>query len=127
MTALGRGAGTGFGSGWISGVLAVTFAGLAYGGVLCLLFPSLLTTPDARGHYPLGVVRFLIYAFLVGAFGLGTLSVFLRRSKRLGLTALAPPSSVAAVASARAVRPRRLDRRSSTDSVPSPKPPTRNA
>jgi len=89
VTALGRGAGTGFGSGWISGVLAVTFAGLADGGVLCLLFPSLLTTPDARGHYPLGVVRFLIYAFLVGGFGLGTLSVLLRRSKRLGLTALA--------------------------------------
>jgi lathosterol oxidase len=70
-------------------VLAVTFAGLAYGGVLCLLFPALLTTPDARGHYPLEVVRFLIYAFLVAGFGLGTLSALLRRSKTLGLTALA--------------------------------------
>jgi len=70
-------------------VLAVTFAALAGGGVLCLLFPWLLTTPDARGHYPLGVVRFLIYAFLVAGFGLGTLSTLLRRSKRLGLTALA--------------------------------------
>jgi sterol desaturase/sphingolipid hydroxylase (fatty acid hydroxylase superfamily) len=67
----------------------VTFAALAGGGVLCLLFPSLLTTPDARGHYPLGVVRFLIYAFLVAGFGLGTLSVLLRRAKALGLTALA--------------------------------------
>jgi sterol desaturase/sphingolipid hydroxylase (fatty acid hydroxylase superfamily) len=85
---LGRGVGTRFGSGWISGVLAVVFAALASGGVLCLLFPSLLTMPDAREYYPLPVVRFLIYAFLVGGFGLGTLSLLLRRSKALGLTAL---------------------------------------
>jgi sterol desaturase/sphingolipid hydroxylase (fatty acid hydroxylase superfamily) len=88
-TGLGRGAGTAFGSGWISGVLAVTASALAAGGVLCLLFPWLLTTPDARGHYPLGVVRFLIYAFLVVGFVLGTLSVLLRRDKTLGLAALA--------------------------------------
>jgi lathosterol oxidase len=88
-TGFGRGEGTRFGSGWISGVLAVTFAALALGGVLCLLFPWLLTTPDARGHYPLAVVRFLIYAFLVTGFGLGALSAILRRSKTLGVTALA--------------------------------------
>jgi sterol desaturase/sphingolipid hydroxylase (fatty acid hydroxylase superfamily) len=89
VSVLGRGAGTRFGSGWISGVLAVVFGALAYGGVLCLLFPSWLTTPDARAHYPLDVVRFLIYACLVASFGLGTLSVLLRRSKALGITALA--------------------------------------
>ena len=77
---------TRFGSGWISGVLAVTFAGLAYGGVLCLLFPWLLTTPDARPLYPLAVVRWLIRAFLITGFGLGVLSVLLRRHARLGLT-----------------------------------------
>src|SRR5882672_2912451 len=86
---MGRGAGTRFGSGWISGVLAVVFSALAAGGVLCLRFPSLLTTPDARSYYPLDVVRFLIYACLVAGFGLGTLSVLLRRSKTLGVTALA--------------------------------------
>jgi sterol desaturase/sphingolipid hydroxylase (fatty acid hydroxylase superfamily) len=86
---LGQGRGTRFGSGWISGVLAVVFAGLAAGGVLCLRFPGLLTTPDARAFYPLPIVRFLIYACLVAGFGLGTLSALLRRSKALGLAALA--------------------------------------
>ncbi len=87
-SALGRGAGTRFGSGWISGVLAVVFAALAAGGVLCLRFPAVLTMPDARGYYPLDVVRFLIYACLVAGFGLGTLSILLRRSKSLGVSAL---------------------------------------
>jgi sterol desaturase/sphingolipid hydroxylase (fatty acid hydroxylase superfamily) len=87
-TRLGQGTGTRFGSGWISGVLAIVSAALATGGVLCLLFPSLLTTPDAREYYPIPVVRFLIYAFLVAGFGLGTLSLLLRRSKALGLIAL---------------------------------------
>ena len=68
-----------FGSGWISGMLSVAFAGLGYGGVLCLLFPWLLTTPDARPLYPLSLVRALIHAFLVAGFGLGVLSVLLRR------------------------------------------------
>ena len=45
---LGRGTGRRYGSGWISGVLAVTCGALGYGGVLCLLFPSWLTTPSAR-------------------------------------------------------------------------------
>ena len=43
----------------------------------------------ARALYPLDVVRFLIYAMLVAGFGLGTLSVLLRRSKVLGFSALA--------------------------------------
>ena len=89
MSRLGAGAGTRFGSGWISGVLGVVFSALAGGGVLCLLYPSWLTTPNARGFYPLDVVRFLIYAFLAAGFGLGTLSLLLRRSKVLGVSALA--------------------------------------
>ena len=80
---------TRFGSGWISGVLSVVLSALGYGGVLCLLFPWLLTTPDARPLYPLAVVRFLIHAFLVAGFGLGVLSVLLRRREpRLGLTGI---------------------------------------
>jgi sterol desaturase/sphingolipid hydroxylase (fatty acid hydroxylase superfamily) len=88
VNSLGRGRGTRFGSGWISGVLAVVLAALATGGVLCLRFPALLTTPDARAFYPLPIVRLLIYVCLVAGFGLGTLSALLRRSKVFGLAAL---------------------------------------
>ena len=86
---LGQGTGRRFGSGWISGILAVTCAALGYGGVLCLLFPDWLVSPAARAHYPLAVVRFLIYVMLVVGFGLGALSAVLRRRKTLGLTAIA--------------------------------------
>jgi lathosterol oxidase len=86
---LGRGSGHRFGSGWISGVLAVTCGALGYGGVLCLLFPSWLTTPSARALYPMDLVRFLIYVMLVLGFGLGALSAVLRRRKILGFTGIA--------------------------------------
>ena len=56
-TRLGAGRGRAFGSGWISGVLSVMLAGLAYGGVLCLLFPDALTTPAARPLDTMGLVR----------------------------------------------------------------------
>jgi lathosterol oxidase len=89
ISVLGRGQGQQFGSGWISGVLSVVCGALGAGGVLCLLFPDWLTTPEARARYPMEVVRFLIYAMLVIGFGLGALSVVLRRRKALGLTGLA--------------------------------------
>ncbi|MGH7417677.1 MAG: sterol desaturase family protein, partial [Candidatus Rokuibacteriota bacterium] len=79
---------TRFGRGFISGVFAVAFGVLAVGGVLCLRFPALLTTPDARGYYPLDLFRFLIHLFLVSAFGLGVLSIVLSRRGPLGLTAI---------------------------------------
>src|SRR5947207_16016478 len=91
--ALGRGAGRQFGSGWISGVLAATCGALGYGGVLCLLFPDWLTTPSARAHYPMELIRFLIYTLLVIGFGLGARSVVLRPPKVLGFTGLAPATA----------------------------------
>ena len=76
---------TRFGSGWISGVAAVVLGALGLGAVLCLLFPDVLTSPETRGYYPLPAVRFLVHVVLVGAFGLGLLSVVLSRRLRLGL------------------------------------------
>jgi len=99
-TRLRTGTGHAFGSGWISGVLSVVFAGLAYGGVLCLRFPWLLTTPDARALYPLTAVRGLIHALLVAGFGLGVLSVLLRRRVTLGLAGMALAVAAALVGGA---------------------------
>ena len=75
-----------FGRGFVSGVFAVALSALGLGGVLCLRFPSLLTTPDARALYPLDVVRFLIHLHLVAGFGLGVLSIVLSRRALLGLS-----------------------------------------
>jgi sterol desaturase/sphingolipid hydroxylase (fatty acid hydroxylase superfamily) len=85
---IGRGAGTGFGSGWISGVLAAVLGAMGLGGVLCLLFPEVLTSPQLRAIYPMGLVRGLIDATLLGGFTFGVLSVALRRNKTLGVCGL---------------------------------------
>src|SRR2546425_4016026 len=75
---------TRFGSGWISGVLSATLGTMGFGGVLCLLFPSLLTSPELRAIYPMSLVRGLIHFTLLSAFLLGVISVVLRPNKVLG-------------------------------------------
>lgn len=80
---------TRFGSGWISGVLSAVLGAMGLGGVLCLLFPSLLTSPQLRAVYPMDVIRGLIHITLLSAFFLGILSVILRREKALGAVGIA--------------------------------------
>ncbi len=75
---------TRFGSGWISGVLSTTLGAMGFGAVLCLLFPSILTTPELREIYPMDLVRSLIQLVLLMAFVLGLISVMLRKRKVLG-------------------------------------------
>ena len=53
---------TGFGTGWWSGVLSAFFGLLAFGAVVCLHFPQLLTSPELRAYYPMPVMRMLIQA-----------------------------------------------------------------
>ncbi|MCI0341868.1 MAG: sterol desaturase family protein [Planctomycetales bacterium] len=78
-----------FGEGRISAVLGLFLGSLGFGGVLCLLFPSLLSTPDMRVHYPMGLLRGLILATLAGGFGFGVLSLLLRRGPTVGLAGMA--------------------------------------
>jgi len=66
-----------FGEGKISGALSVTLGTLGFGAVLCLLYPSLLTTPDMRAIYPMDLVRALIQLVLALACALGLLNVVL--------------------------------------------------
>ncbi len=76
---------TRLGSGWASGVLSVFFGVLGLGGVLCLHFPALLTSPDARAHYPMGIVRLLIQGVIVAGLLFGALSAIMRQRKVLAL------------------------------------------
>ncbi len=77
---------TGLGSGWVSGVSSIFFGLLGFGGALCLHFPALLTLPDARAHYPMGIMRLLIQGTIVVALLLGAVSALLRQRKVLALT-----------------------------------------
>ena len=79
---------TGFGTGWWSGVLSAFFGVLAFGAVVCLHFPQLLSSPELRPHYSMAVIRMLIQAVIAGAILLGLVSASLRRKKVLGLTGM---------------------------------------
>src|SRR6476660_7258928 len=79
---------TGFGTGWWSGVLSAFFGLLAFGAVVCLHFPALLTSPELRPYYPMYLIRLLIQAVIVGAIILGVVSAMLRRRKALALTGM---------------------------------------
>lgn len=79
---------TGFGTGWWSGVLSAFFGLLAFGGVVVLHFPDLLSSPELRPFYRMYLIRLLIQAVIVAAIILGVVSAMLRRKKVLGLTGL---------------------------------------
>jgi sterol desaturase/sphingolipid hydroxylase (fatty acid hydroxylase superfamily) len=77
-----------FGSGWISGVLALTLSVLGLGTVLCLLYPQLLTMADARKMYNVGLIRLALHMVLIAGFLLAILSIVLRKQKAVGFTAM---------------------------------------
>lgn len=82
------------GEGRISGYLSIALGLLSLLGVLCFMFPDLLTTPSLRAGYDVALLRKLLAAGLVFSAGFGLLCFVLNRQKRLGalgllLTALA--------------------------------------
>jgi sterol desaturase/sphingolipid hydroxylase (fatty acid hydroxylase superfamily) len=79
----------GFGSGWISGVLALVLSLVGLGAVLCLRYPEVLTVPEARELYNVGLIRLALHLGLIAAFVLGILSIVLREQKTLGFASLA--------------------------------------
>jgi sterol desaturase/sphingolipid hydroxylase (fatty acid hydroxylase superfamily) len=79
---------TGFGTGWWSGVLSALFGMLAFGAVVCLHFPQILTSPELRPYYPMWVMRPLIQGLIFGAIIFGVTSAILRKKKILGLTGM---------------------------------------
>ena len=76
----------GFGTGWWSGILSAFFGFLSFGGVLCLHFPQLLTSPELRPHYAMHTMRLLIQGLIVAAILFGVISSILRKKRILALT-----------------------------------------
>jgi hypothetical protein len=79
---------TGFGTGWWSGVLSAFLGLLSFGGVLCLHFPQLLSSPELRPHYPMHTMRLLIQCLIVAAILFGIISSIRRKKKILALTGM---------------------------------------
>src|SRR4030095_17029929 len=79
---------TGFGTGWWSGVLSAFFGVLAFGAVVCLHFPQVLSSPELRPYYRMDLIRMLIQVVIVAAIVLGVVSAMLRRKKILALTGM---------------------------------------
>jgi lathosterol oxidase len=76
------------GTGWWANVLSAFFGVLAFGGVLCLYFPQLLTTPELRAHYPVAMIRLLIQGLIWSSLLFGTIGSLLRKKKVLALCGL---------------------------------------
>jgi lathosterol oxidase len=77
-----------FGYGFISGLLSALLGIAGFGAVLCLHFPEYLTHDELRRLYSLGILRAVIHIALVAAFLFGSISIFLRANKTLGLIGL---------------------------------------
>jgi lathosterol oxidase len=77
------------GTGWISGALSVFLGVLSVFVVLCLRYPGVLVTADARSHYPLGVIRAVLELMIGLSFLLGFVSALLRRRRVLAVTGIA--------------------------------------
>ena len=79
---------SGFGTGWWSGVLSLFFGVLAFGSVLVLHYPQILSSPELRPHYPMDMMRTLIQAVIGAAIICGIISSILRKKKILGLSGM---------------------------------------
>jgi lathosterol oxidase len=74
------------GTGWASGTASVFLGASSLLAVVVFHFPAWLSTERFRALYPVDVLRTALLAAIVLAFGLGVLSLLLRRRKTLGLT-----------------------------------------
>ena len=76
------------GEGRISGYLSIALGLLSVLGVLCFMFPDILTTPSLRESYNLGLMRGLLAGGMVFSAGFALLTFLLDRQKRLGALGL---------------------------------------
>jgi hypothetical protein len=60
---------SGFGTGWWSGVPSAFFGILAFGAVVCLHFPQLLSSPELRQYYQMDLIRMTIQVVIIAMAG----------------------------------------------------------
>jgi sterol desaturase/sphingolipid hydroxylase (fatty acid hydroxylase superfamily) len=77
-----------FGSGWISGVLALACALFGLGSVLFMMLPGVFTMPMLREQYSQPWFRLALHFILIAAFVLAVFNIVLRRQKIMGLAAM---------------------------------------
>ncbi len=77
-----------FGTGWVSGTLSVFLGALSIFAVLCLRYPALLVSAEARSHYPLPLIRAVLELMIGLTFLLGFVSAVLRRRRVLAVTGM---------------------------------------
>jgi sterol desaturase/sphingolipid hydroxylase (fatty acid hydroxylase superfamily) len=77
-----------FGTGWISGVLALACAIFGLVSVLFLMLPGVFSMPLIREQYDQPWFRLALHFILIGAFLLAVLNIVLRQQKIMGLAAI---------------------------------------
>jgi len=77
-----------FGSGWWSGALGIVFAVAALGGILCVWFPGVFSIQEMTPLHRTGWYRPALFAVIIIAFVFSMLSLLLRPTKILGMTAM---------------------------------------
>lgn len=77
-----------FGSGWISGAWALVLSVVSLGTVICLRYPEILSSPDAKELYWSLPIRLTLQVGMILAFLLAAVSLALRKNKVLGTTSM---------------------------------------
>ena len=67
------------GEGTISAYLSIFFSLISFGAVICFLFPEYFTTEEFRSYYPIGMLRWILFACLFFSFMFALLSILLSK------------------------------------------------
>ncbi|MBC7624596.1 MAG: sterol desaturase family protein [Aeromicrobium sp.] len=78
-----------WGTGLITGVIALSLAILCFLGVLAFHFPAYLTTPELRKSYDVQTLRYVLLAAMFIAGGLSLTNIIFNRSRWLATSAFA--------------------------------------
>ena len=73
------------GEGYISGYISIFLALISLGGVLCFLFPEILTTPEYRKNYPVETLRKILLMCILFSFLFALTSLILCKTKKPAL------------------------------------------